>query len=119
MAYNRPQYYNYPKKNYQSSSTDSTGGTAKLVSTKKDGCILVIELDNQNLVLKGFWNNQLNGWKLYSYYDKTKTNPQFNKPKYERQGNGEPVHIQQWKQSPAPDPTDFNPAELDDELQGN
>ena len=119
MAYNRPQNNTYPKKNYASSSTDSKGGTAKLQSTKKDGCILVIELDNQNLVLKGFWNNQLNGWKLYSYYDKTKTNPQFNKPKYERQGNGEPVHIQQWKQSPAPDPTDFNPAELDDELQGN
>ena len=119
MAYNRPQYNTYPKKNYASSSTDSKGGTAKLQSTKKDGCILVIELDNQNLVLKCFWNNQLNGWKLYSYYDKTKTNPQFNKPKYERQGNGEPVHIQQWKQSPAPDPTDFNPAELDDELQGN
>ena len=58
MAYNRPQYNTYPKKNYASSSTDSTGGTAKLVSTKKDGCILVIELNNQNLVLKGFWNNQ-------------------------------------------------------------
>ena len=57
MAYNnRPQYNNnYPKRNYASSSTDSKGGTAKLLSTKKDGCILVVTLDNQNLVLKGFY----------------------------------------------------------------
>ena len=39
MAYNRPQYNTYPKKNYASSSTDSKGGSAKLLSTKKDGCI--------------------------------------------------------------------------------
>tara|TARA_Y100001937_G_C7062514_1_gene304423 strand:- start:714 stop:1070 length:357 start_codon:yes stop_codon:yes gene_type:complete len=116
MAYNRPQYNTYPKKNYGSSSTDSTEGTARLVSTKKRGLILEVTLNNQNLVLQGFWNNQLNKWKLLPYFDKTKSNPQFNKPKYEQQGNGEPVHIQQWKKSPAPDPTDFNPAELDDEL---
>ena len=119
MAYNRPQYNTYPKKNYPSSSSGSNEGTARLISTKKRGLILEVTLNNQNLVLQGFWNNGLNCFKLLPYYDKTKSNPQFNKPKYEQQGNGEPVHIQQWKKSPAPDPTDFNPAELDDELQGN
>ena len=64
MAYNRPQYNNYPKRNYASSSTDSNEGTARLVSTKKRGLILEVTLNNQNLVLQVFWNNELNKWKL-------------------------------------------------------
>ena len=73
MVYNnKPQYNNnYPKKNF-SNSTDSNGGTAKITSTKKSGCILEVNLNNQNLVLKGFWDNRVNGWKLFPYYDREK-----------------------------------------------
>ena len=60
MVYNnKPQYNNnYPKKNF-SNSTDSNGGTAKITSTKKSGCILEVNLNNQNLVLKGFWDIEM------------------------------------------------------------
>ena len=54
MQYQKAQYNNgYQKKNYNNSS-DNTGGQAKIKSTKKDGVILEIILNNQNLVLKGF-----------------------------------------------------------------
>ena len=53
MSQYKTQYNNYPKKDF-SNSSDSNGGTAKITSTKKSGCILVIELNNQNLVLKGY-----------------------------------------------------------------
>ncbi len=49
MQYNKAQYNNYPRKNY-GNSKDSNGGTAKLTKTKKDGLILVVKLNNQNLV---------------------------------------------------------------------
>ena len=118
MAYNnnRPQYNNnYPKKNYASSSTDSKGGTAKLLSTKKDGCILVVELNNQNLVLKGFFDNRTKGWKLFPYYDKTKQNPSFNQPKQPRNEMDDqlPQSEQEWSQG---DATEFNPEQYEQEL---
>ena len=119
MVYNnKPQYNNnYPKKNF-SNSTDSNGGTAKITSTKKSGCILEVNLNNQNLVLKGFWDNRVNGWKLFPYYDKTKTNPAFNKPKQSyQQGNDMddqlPQSEKEWGKS------DFNPEEYEQQLSQN
>ena len=119
MVYNnKPQYNNnYPKKNF-SNSTDSNGGTAKITSTKKSGCILEVNLNNQNLVLKGFWDNRVNGWKLFPYYDKTKTNPAFNKPKQSyQQGNDMddqlPQSEKEWGKS------DFNPDEYEQQLSKN
>ena len=122
MEYNnRPQYNNnknYKKKSYNNSGSGSNGGTAKLTTTKKDGCILVITLNNQNLVLKGFWGKN-NEWKLFPYYDKTKVNPSFNQPKPSYQPRQEmddelPAHMQEFQNSPAPDPTEFNPDQLED-----
>ena len=73
MSGYKTQYNNnYQKKNYNNNGSDSNGGTAKITSTKKSGCILEVNLNNQNLVLKGFWDNRVNGWKLFPYYDKTK-----------------------------------------------
>ena len=51
MQYQKAQYNN----NYQKKSNDSNGGSAKLTATKKDGCILVVTFNNQNLVLKGYY----------------------------------------------------------------
>ena len=122
MGYNKPQYNNngnYQKKSYNNSGSGSNGGTAKLTTTKKDGCILVVTLNNQNLVLKGFYNSKSNEWKLFPYYDKTKTNPSFNQPKQSYQPRNEmddelPAHMQEFQNSPAPDPTEFNPDQLED-----
>ena len=50
MQNKKAQYNN----NYQSNSSGSSGGTAEITSTKKDGVILKVILNNQNLVLKGF-----------------------------------------------------------------
>lgn len=107
MQYNKAQYNNYPRKNY-GNSKDSNGGTAKLTKTKKDGLILVVKLNNQNLVLKGFWDIKYNCWKLFPYYDKTKTNPQFNKPQQPRDEMDDPIptHMKEWEKSPAPTPQD-------------
>jgi hypothetical protein len=122
MSQYKTQYNNnnnYQKKSYNNSGSDSNGGTAKITSTKKSGCILEINLNNQNLVLKGFWDNRVNGWKLFPYYDKTKQNPTFNKPKPSYQPRQEmddelPAHMQEFQNSPAPDPTEFNPDQLED-----
>ena len=114
MSGYKTQYNNnYQKKSYNNNGSDSNGGTAKITSTKKSGCILEVNLNNQNLVLKGFWDNRVNGWKLFPYYDKTKTNPAFNKPKQEQQTRNDmddkmPSHMQDFQNSPAPDPTDFD-----------
>ena len=57
--YNRPNYPNRnysPKKNYNQSS--GSRGSAKLINTKKDGCILTVETNDQNLVLKGYWSSK-------------------------------------------------------------
>ena len=118
MAYNRPQYNNYPKKSYNNSSSDSNGGTARITSTKKSGCILEVNLNNQNLVLKGFWDNRVNGWKLFPYYDKTKTNPAFNKPQAPTQQMDDqlPQSEQEWSQGSA---TEFNPNEYEQQLSKN
>ena len=65
MAYNNRPHYNkgsYQKQSYTSNNNNGSGGTAKIISTKKDGCILVVELENQNLVRKGYWDNRSNGW---------------------------------------------------------
>ena len=51
MGY-KPQYNNngnYQKRSYTSNS-GSNGGTAEMTSTKKDGVILKVILNNQNLV---------------------------------------------------------------------
>ena len=117
MSQYKTQYNNYPKKNF-SNSTDSNGGTAKITSTKKSGCILVIELNNQNLVLKGYWDNRINGWKLFAYYDKTKTNPAFNKPQAPTQQMDDqlPQSEQEWSQGSG---TEFNPNEYEQQLSKN
>ena len=112
MAYNRPQYNN---QNYQNKSNGSSGGTAKLTTTKKDGCILVVNLNNQNLVLKGYYQGKTNEWKLFPYYDKTKTNPQFNHPKQQHNDMDDqlPQSEKEWSQGSA---TDFNPEEYENQL---
>ena len=118
MSQYKTQYNNgYQKKNYNNSS-DNTGGQAKIKSTKKDGVILEIILNNQNLVLKGFWDNKNSGWKLFPYYDKTKTNPAFNQPKQSyQQGNDMddqlPQSEKEWGKS------DFNPEEYEQQLSQN
>ena len=119
MSGYKTQYNNnYQKKSYNNNSSDSNGGTAKITSTKKSGCILEVNLNNQNLVLKGFWDNRVNGWKLFPYYDKTKTNPAFNKPKQSyQQGNDMddqlPQSEKEWGKS------DFNPDEYEQQLSQN
>ena len=119
MSGYKTQYNNnYQKKSYNNNSSDSNGGTARITSTKKSGCILEVNLNNQNLVLKGFWDNRVNGWKLFPYYDKTKTNPAFNKPKQSyQQGNDMddqlPQSEKEWGKS------DFNPDEYEQQLSQN
>ena len=117
MSQYKPQYNNYPKKNF-SNSTDSNGGTAKITSTKKSGCILEVNLNNQNLVLKGFWDNRVNGWKLFHYYYNTKKNPAFNTPKAPTQQMDDqlPQSEQEWSQGSA---TEFNPNEYEQQLSKN
>jgi hypothetical protein len=121
MGYNKPQYNNnngnYQKKSFTNNS-GSNGGTAEMTSTKKDGVILKVILNNQNLVLKGFFDNRTKGWKLFPYYDKTKQNPQFNKPKQSYQQNNNmddrlPQSEQEWSQGEA---TEFNPEEYENQL---
>ena len=117
MAYNRPQYNNngnYQKKSYNNNNS-SYGGTAEIISSKKDGVILKVILNNQNLVLKGFFDNRTKGWKLFPYYDKTKQNPQFNQPKQARNEMDDqlPQSEQEWSQGSA---TDFNPEEYENQL---
>ena len=105
------QNRNYSR-NYNQSSTGSNSGSAKLISTKKDGLILAVELNNQNLILKGFWQSKGvgkdggSGFKLYPYYDKTKINPQFNKPKV----------VQRDSMDDQMPNTDFDPNELEQQL---
>ncbi len=119
MTQYKSQYNNnYQKKSYNNNSSDSNGGTARITSTKKSGCILEVNLNNQNLVLKGFWDNRVNGWKLFPYYDKTKQNPAFNKPKQSfQQGNDMddqlPQSEKEWGKS------DFNPDEYEQQLSQN
>ena len=120
MTQLRSQYQtqNYQKKSYNNNGSDSNGGTAKITSTKKSGCILEVNLNNQNLVLKGFWDNRVNGWKLFPYYDKTKTNPAFNKPQAPTQQMDDqlPQSEQEWSQGSA---TEFNPNEYEQQLSKN
>jgi len=120
MQYQKAQYNNqYQKKSYNNNnSSDSNGGTAEITSTKKDGVILKVILNNQNLVLKGFFDNRTKGWKLFPYYDKRKQNPSFNQPKQSYQQNNDmddqlPQSEQEWSQRPA---TDFDPEELENQL---
>ena len=119
MSGYKTQYNNnYQKKSYNNNGSDSNGGTARITSTKKSGCILEVNLNNQNLVLKGFWDNRVNGWKLFPYYDKTKTNPAFNQPKQSyQQGNDMddqlPQSEKEWGKS------DFNPDEYEQQLSQN
>ena len=116
MQYNKAQYNNnYQKKNYNNSGNSSNGGTATITSSKKDGTILKVDLNNQNLVLKGYWDNRINGFKLFPYYDKTKTNPQFNQPKQPNNDMDDqlPQSEQEWSQGSA---TEFNPQEYEHQL---
>ena len=119
MSGYKTQYNNnYQKKNYNNNGSDSNGGTARITSTKKSGCILEVNLNNQNLVLKGFWDNRVNGWKLFPYYDKTKSKPAFNQPKQSyQQGNDMddqlPQSEKEWGKS------DFNPDEYEQQLSQN
>ena len=121
MGYNRPQYdnnSNYQKKSYNNSGSDSNGGTVEMTSSKKDGVILKVILNNQNLVLKGFFDNRTKGWKLFPYYDKTKTNPAFNKPQAPTQQMDDqlPQSEQEWSQGSG---TEFNPNEYEQQLSKN
>ena len=119
MSGYKTQYNNnYQKKSYNNNGSDSNGGTARITSTKKSGCILEVNLNNQNLVLKGFWDNRVNGWKLFPYYDKTKSKPAFNQPKQSyQQGNDMddqlPQSEKEWGKS------DFNPDEYEQQLSQN
>ena len=119
MSGYKTQYNNnYQKKSYNNNGSDSNGGTAKITSTKKSGCILEVNLNNQNLVLKGFWDNRVNGWKLFRYYDKSKSKPAFNQPKQSyQQGNDMddqlPQSEKEWGKS------DFNPEEYEQQLSQN
>ena len=120
MSQYKTQYNNqYQKRSYNNNnSSDSNGGTAEITSTKKDGVILKVILNNQNLVLKGFFDNRTKGWKLFPYYDKRKQNPSFNQPKQSYQQNNDmddqlPQSEQEWSQRPA---TDFDPEELVNQL---
>ena len=119
MSGYKTQYNNnYQKKSYNNNGSDSNGGTAKITSTKKSGCILEVNLNNQNLVLKGFWDNRVNGWKLFPYYDKSKSKPAFNQPKQSyQQGNDMddqlPQSEKEWGKS------DFNPDEYEQQLSQN
>jgi len=119
MSGYKTQYNNnYQKKSYNNNGSDSNGGTAKITSTKKSGCILEVNLNNQNLVLKGFWDNRVNGWKLFPYYDKSKSKPAFNQPKQSyQQGNDMddqlPQSEKEWGKS------DFNPEEYEQQLSQN
>ena len=66
MGY-KPQYNNngnYQKKSYNNNS-GSNGGTVEMLSSKKDGTILKVILNNQNLVLKGL--HQMNLHKILKY----------------------------------------------------
>ena len=119
MSGYKTQYNNnYQKKSYNNNGSDSNGGTARITSTKKSGCILEVNLNNQNLVLKGFWDNRVNGWKLFPYYDKTKSKPAFNQPKQSyQQGNDMddqlPQSEKEWGKA------DFNPDEYEQQLSQN
>ena len=119
MSGYKTQYNNnYQKKSYNNNGSDSNGGTARITSTKKSGCILEVNLNNQNLVLKGFLDNRVNGWKLFPYYDKTKSKPAFNQPKQSyQQGNDMddqlPQSEKEWGKS------DFNPDEYEQQLSQN
>ena len=119
MSGYKTQYNNnYQKKSYNNNGSDSNGGTARITSTKKSGCILEVNLNNQNLVLKGFLDNRVNGWKLFPYYDKTKSKPAFNQPKQSyQQGNDMddqlPQSEKKWGKS------DFNPDEYEQQLSQN
>jgi len=119
MSGYKTQYNNnYQKKSYNNNGSDSNGGTARITSTKKSGCILEVNLNNQNLVLKGFWDNRVNGWKLFPYYDKSKSKPAFNQPKQSyQQGNDMddqlPQSEKEWGKS------DFNPDEYEQQLSQN
>ena len=105
---------NYQKKSYNNNS-GSNGGTVEIKKTKKDGVILEVILNNQNLVLKGFFDTRTKGWKLFPYYDKTKQNPSFNQPKQPRNEMDDqlPQSEQQWSQG---DATEFNPEQYEQEL---
>lgn len=117
MPYNKAQYNkgNYQKKSYNGNNSGSNGGQAKITSTKKSGCILEVNLNNQNLVLKGFWDNRMNGWKLFPYYDKTKSNPQFNQPKQRDEMDDQlPNSEKEWIQGNA---TDFDPEQYENDYK--
>ena len=119
MATFQPQYKsNYQNQNYSNQNykkgTDNSRGSAKFVSTKKDGCLLTVELKDQNLVLKGYYSSKGvgkdggGGWKLYPYYDKTKPTPNYSNPPRQTVQR-DPMD----DQMPSDGNTDFNPAELE------
>ncbi len=106
------QNQNYSNQNYKK-GTDNSRGSAKLINTKKDGCLLTVELKDQDLVLKGYYsskgvgNDGGSGWRLYPYYDKTKSKPNYSNPPR-----------QNVRHDPMDDPipndgTDFDPQELE------
>ena len=86
------------------------------ISTKKDGCILVVELENQNLVRKGYWDNRSNGWKLFPYYDKTKKSSiqSTRQPNHNNDMDDQlPQSEKAWLKKPN---TDFDPNQYESEL---
>ena len=118
MSWNNKTQYrgNYQNQNYSNQNyrkgTDNSRGSAKFVSTKKDGCLLTVELKDQNLVLKGYYSSKGigkdggSGWKLYPYYDKTKSTSSYSNPPRQTVQR-DPMDDQM------PSDTDFNPAELE------
>ena len=120
MSWNNKTQYrgNYQNQNYSNQNyrkgTDNSRGSAKFVSTKKDGCLLTVELKDQNLVLKGYYSSKGigkdggSGWKLYPYYDKTKPTPNYSNPPRQTVQR-DPMD----DQMPSDGNTDFDPNELE------
>ena len=123
MSWNNKTQYrgNYQNQNYSNQNyrkgTDNSRGSAKFVSTKKDGCLLTVELKDQNLVLKGYYSSKGvgkdggGGWKLYPYYDKTKPTPNYSNPP--RQTVQRDPMDDQMPNDTKDDGTDFDPNELE------
>ena len=129
MSWNNKTQYrgNYQNQNYSSQyrghsvnynkRSDNSRGSAKFVSTKKDGCLLTVELKDQNLVLKGYYSSKGvgkdggGGWRLYPYYDKTKPTPNYSNPP--RQTVQRDPMDDQMPNDTKDDGTDFDPNELE------
>ena len=115
-GYNQSYKKNY-NNNYQSSTNKKGLGFATFTTSKSKGTVLKVEIYGQDLVMQGFWNGK-GGFSLYPFYDKTKSNPNFNKPKQSYQQENDmddqlPQSEKEWSKGEA---TEFNPTEYEHQL---